>query len=65
VGYLLGQIPSNLVLTRLNPSRYLPAAMIVWGGISLSTSAVQNFSGIFAVRFLIGFAESPFFAGAL
>jgi len=26
---------------------------------------VKSFSGIFAVRFLIGFAESPFFAGAL
>ncbi|CZR52322.1 probable permease of the major facilitator superfamily [Phialocephala subalpina] len=65
VGYLLGQIPSNLILTKLNPSRYLPIAIIVWGGISLATAGVKNFSGIFAVRFLIGFAESPFFAGAL
>jgi hypothetical protein len=43
----------------------LPCAIIVWGGLSLSTAGVKNFSGIFAVRFLIGFAESPFFAGAL
>ncbi|KAE9378314.1 MFS general substrate transporter [Stipitochalara longipes BDJ] len=65
VGYLLGQIPSNLILTKLNPSRYLPCAIIVWGGLSLATAGVKSFSGIFAVRFLIGFAESPFFAGAL
>ncbi|RDW62392.1 putative major facilitator superfamily permease-5 [Coleophoma cylindrospora] len=65
VGYLLGQIPSNLILTKVNPSRYLSAAIFIWGGISLSTAGVQNFGGIFAVRFLIGFAESPFFAGAL
>ncbi|RDW66652.1 putative major facilitator superfamily permease-4 [Coleophoma crateriformis] len=65
VGYLLGQIPSNLILTKVNPSRYLSTAIFIWGGISLSTAGVQNFGGIFAIRFLIGFAESPFFAGAL
>ncbi|KUJ11095.1 MFS general substrate transporter [Mollisia scopiformis] len=65
VGYLLGQIPSNMVLTKLNPSRYLPVAIFIWGGLSLATAGVHNFSQIFAVRFLIGFAESPFFAGAL
>ncbi|KAB8257391.1 major facilitator superfamily domain-containing protein [Aspergillus pseudonomiae] len=27
VGYLLGQVPSNIILTRVRPSRYIPAAI--------------------------------------
>jgi MFS family permease len=65
VGYLLGQIPSNIILTRVKPSIYLPCAMLVWGGISLCTAATHNFTDIILVRFFLGFAESPFFAGAL
>ncbi|TVY91249.1 MFS transporter [Lachnellula willkommii] len=65
VGYLLGQIPSNLMLTRFKPSVYLPTAIIAWGTISTCAAATHNFAGIFVVRFLLGFAESPFFAGAL
>jgi MFS family permease len=65
VGYLLGQLPSNIILTRVKPSVYMPIVILVWGSISLCTAAAQNFSGIFAIRFFLGFAESPFFAGAL
>ncbi|TKA82447.1 hypothetical protein B0A49_00046 [Cryomyces minteri] len=65
VGYLLGQIPSNIVLTRVRPSRYLPAAILLWGAISLCTTATHSFAGLFCVRFFLGFAESPFFAGGL
>jgi hypothetical protein len=65
VGYLLGQVPSNIILTRIRPSRYIPCAILAWGGISLCTAATHNFVGIFLVRFFLGFAESPFFAGAL
>jgi MFS family permease len=65
VGYLVGQIPSNIILTRVRPSRYIPAAIFVWGAISTCTAAVENFTGIMLVRVLLGFAESPFFSGAL
>ncbi|GAB1217227.1 hypothetical protein ATERTT37_006463 [Aspergillus terreus] len=65
VGYLLGQVPSNIVLTRIKPSLYIPAAIFVWGGISMCMAAVQNFAGIVCVRVFLGFAESPFFPGAL
>ncbi|RAH74953.1 MFS general substrate transporter [Aspergillus aculeatinus CBS 121060] len=65
VGYLLGQVPSNILLTRLQPSRYIPTAIFIWGGISLCTAATKNFAGIMCVRVFLGFAESPFFSGAL
>ncbi|PWY88883.1 MFS general substrate transporter [Aspergillus sclerotioniger CBS 115572] len=65
VGYLLGQVPSNILLTRLKPSRYLPTAIFIWGGISICMAATKNFAGIMCVRVFLGFAESPFFSGAL
>lgn len=65
VGYLLGQIPSNIALTRAKPSRYMPVAIVVWGTISLCTAAVKTKGGLLAIRTLLGFAESPFFPGAL
>jgi MFS family permease len=61
----LGQVPSNIILTRVRPSIYLPVCILVWGGISLCTAATHNFVGILMVRIFLGFAESPFFAGAL
>jgi hypothetical protein len=30
VGYLLMQLPSNLLITRVRPSLYLGAAMTIW-----------------------------------
>ncbi|KAJ5739377.1 allantoate permease [Penicillium manginii] len=65
VGYLLGQIPSNIVLTRVKPSQYIPAAIFIWGGISMAAAGTKNFAHIMVVRVLLGFAESPFFPGAL
>ncbi|PYH72084.1 pantothenate transporter [Aspergillus vadensis CBS 113365] len=65
VGYLVGQVPSNILLTRLKPSRYIPAAIFIWGGISICMAAVHGYAGIICVRIFLGFAESPFFPGAL
>ncbi|KAK4496249.1 hypothetical protein PRZ48_012229 [Zasmidium cellare] len=64
-GYLGGQIPSNIALTRLRPSYYLPAVIFIWGGISLCFASLKNYSGILAARIFLGIAESPFFPGAL
>ncbi|KAI8949895.1 allantoate permease [Xylaria longipes] len=65
VGYLLMQLPSNLLLTRVRPSRFLGIAMTIWGVISTSQSAVRSFRGLLAARFFLGFAEAPFFPGAI
>ncbi|KAH8891187.1 MFS general substrate transporter [Thozetella sp. PMI_491] len=61
VGYILMQVPSNMILTLVRPSLYLPACMVVWGIISGATGAVHNFGGLAACRFLLGIA--PFFVG--
>lgn len=66
VGYILMQVPSNLLMNKLGkPSLYLPIAMIIWGVVSALTASVHNFAGLVVVRFILGFVESPFFPGAL
>ncbi|KAH8202427.1 hypothetical protein TruAng_003412 [Truncatella angustata] len=65
VGYLLMQLPSNLIITRVRPSWYLGIAMTIWGTISASQAAAHSFGGLIACRFFLGFAEAPFFPGAI
>ncbi|KAJ5712092.1 hypothetical protein N7488_006248 [Penicillium malachiteum] len=66
VGYLLMQIPSNLLLNKFGkPAIYLPVAMICWGIISTCTAAAQNFAGLVVIRFFLGFIEAAYFPGCL
>ncbi|KAL4931444.1 major facilitator superfamily domain-containing protein [Aspergillus undulatus] len=65
VGYLLMQLPSNLLLTRVRPSWFLGIAMGIWGVISACQAAAQSFAGLVVARFFLGFVEAPFFPGAV
>jgi hypothetical protein len=61
VGYVLMQIPSNIFLAQMRPSIYLPTVMAVWGMLSALVGAVHNASGLYALRFLLGFVEAAFY----
>ncbi|RPD80670.1 MFS general substrate transporter [Lentinus tigrinus ALCF2SS1-7] len=66
VGYILMQIPSNMLLNYIGkPSIYLPACMMVWGTLSILTGITNNFIGALLTRFFLGFVEAAFFPGAL
>ncbi|CAG9945696.1 unnamed protein product [Clonostachys rosea f. rosea IK726] len=64
-GYLVGQIPSQILLTRIRPSIYLPAAELLWTIITFCFASVQNTRTVFALRFILGMLESPFAVGVL
>ena len=65
VGYVLMQIPSNMMITRIKPARYMSAWMLVWAVVSGCTGAVQNYAGLVVCRFFLGITESPFYPGAI
>ncbi|QKX56055.1 uncharacterized protein TRUGW13939_03155 [Talaromyces rugulosus] len=66
VGYLLMQVPSNMILNKFGkPSIYLPGCMVVWGVISCCTAVTKSFSGLLVVRFFLGFVEAAYFPGCL
>ncbi|KAE8149177.1 major facilitator superfamily domain-containing protein [Aspergillus avenaceus] len=54
VGYLLGQIPSNMVLTRVRPSWYMSGCMALWAVVSALTAVAKDFKGLLLVRFFLG-----------
>merc|ERR1712093_398885 len=60
VGYLLGQIPSNMFLTRTKPSYYMGCCMALWAVVSALTAVCNNFVGLLLVRFFLGVTEAPY-----
>ena len=66
VGYVLMQVPSNMLLNYCGrPSLYLGFWTVVWGLVSALTSLVNSYGEILACRFILGFVEAPFFPGVL
>ena len=65
VGYLLFEVPSNLILARVGASRWIARIMISWGVIASAMMFVQGRSSFYALRFLLGLAEAGFFPGML
>lgn len=65
VGYLLGQIPSNMFLTRTRPSHYMGCCMALWAIVSALTAVCHNFVGLLLVRFFLGVTEAPYYPGAV
>lgn len=65
IGYLLLEIPSNLILHRIGARIWLTRIMVTWGLISACTAFVQNGWQLIAVRMLLGIAEAGLFPGLI
>ncbi|KAG1878784.1 major facilitator superfamily domain-containing protein [Suillus subluteus] len=66
VGYILMQVPANMVLHWLEkPSILIPGSMVIWGLVSTLTGITKNYTGILLARFFLGFVEAPFYPGVL
>jgi MFS family permease len=57
VGYVVGQIPSNLILTRVRPSIWIPSLEVTWSVLTFCLAKCNTAEQIYAVRFLVGLAE--------
>ncbi|KFA69459.1 hypothetical protein S40285_04639 [Stachybotrys chlorohalonatus IBT 40285] len=64
VGYVLMQVPSNMLITKVKPGMYMSAWMLVWAVVSACAALVQNFTGLVICRFFLGVTEAPFYPGA-
>jgi sugar phosphate permease len=61
--YVIFEIPSNLVLKRLRPSRWIPMIMISWGIVMTLMGLVNSYTGLLICRLFLGAAESGLFPG--
>ena len=45
VGYILGQVPSNMLITRVRPSIYMAFCMSLWAIVSGLTALSKDYKG--------------------
>ena len=64
VGYVVGQIPSQIVLTKIRPSIWVPSCELVWTMLTFTLAAAKTSNHVIAIRFFIGLAESIFYPAA-
>ncbi|KAL7417101.1 major facilitator superfamily domain-containing protein [Mrakia frigida] len=60
-GYVIGQLPILILLTKVNPRYVIPTLEFVWGILTLATYSVKDMKTLYAIRFLVGLAESGFY----
>lgn len=65
VGYVLFEVPSNVMLERFGARVWIARIMISWGILSAAMAFVQGPKSFYAVRFLLGIAEAGFFPGII
>lgn len=65
VGYMLFEVPSNMLLQRIGARRTVMRIMIMWGLISSAMMFVRTPNEFYAMRFFLGVAEAGFVPGIL
>jgi ACS family tartrate transporter-like MFS transporter len=65
VGYVLFEVPSNLVMDKVGARLWLARIMVTWGLISAATAAVVGPTSFWLVRFLLGAGEAGLFPGTI
>lgn len=63
ISYIIVELPSNWVLKKVKPSRWLPLIVAVWGVVTTMTGVVHSFSGLLAIRFFLGLCEGGLLPG--
>ncbi|KAF4977773.1 hypothetical protein FZEAL_5739 [Fusarium zealandicum] len=58
IGQLVSEYPAAYILSRFHVTLFVGVTVVAWGGVEMAISATQNFHGIAAARFFLGFAEA-------
>ena len=62
-GYVLIEVPSNIILEKIGARLWIARIMVTWGIISGATAFCTGPYSFMAVRFLLGLAEAGLFPG--
>jgi MFS family permease len=61
VGYIISQIPANVIIAKGNPRILMPCCMLAWSVVTICMPAMKSGWSFCVCRFLVGFTEGPFF----
>jgi MFS family permease len=59
VGYIISQIPANVIIAKGKPRWLLPACMLGWSAVTISMPAMKSSWSFMLCRFLVGVTEGP------
>ncbi len=65
IGYVLFEVPSNVILHRVGARIWIGRIMISWGLVSAAFMFVTSPTMFYALRFLLGIAEAGFYPGII
>ena len=65
LGYVLFEVPSNLLLAKIGARRTLSRILMLWGITSTAMLFVTNVGAFYALRFLLGAFEAGFAPGMI
>ena len=65
IGYVLVEVPSNVILHRVGARLWIARIMISWALLSAAMAFVQTPLTFYIMRFLLGVAEAGFIPGVL
>jgi len=65
IGYLMFEVPSNLILLKVGARRWIARIMVTWGIISTAMMFVHTPMQFYVLRFLLGVAEAGFIPAIL
>lgn len=63
-GYVVGQLPSQLILTKVRPSIWIPSCELVWTILTFCLAAATTSNQVIAIRFFVGLVESIYYPAA-
>ncbi|KAH7328649.1 putative MFS transporter [Stachybotrys elegans] len=66
VPYCLFEVPSNMIVKRLErPSRYIAFLVVAWGTAMTLHGCATGFGSLLSLRFMLGVAEAGYYPAAL
>lgn len=65
VTYLIGGIPSNVILSIIGARKWIAIIMVAWGFASTATMFAQGPTSLYIIRMLVGITEAGFLPGIL
>lgn len=65
IGYVLFEVPSNMVLYKVGARLWIARIMVTWGLVAMGMAFVQGEWSFYALRFLLGVAEAGLVPGVI
>lgn len=63
VGFIMTEIPFNMISKVLGPERFLPVTMCLWGVVTWCQVFIHTPAGLYASRFFLGALEGGYIPG--